>query len=116
MHIHINITANRAVQILLIYLFFVVASGGLFVPIFAIFVTDFLPGATLKTVGFALGLYAVRCIQLRKEGIECFPHFLVDEWFDDIEAQVFQCGDDRIFEGLRSLIMKPLKNLRDWPK
>lgn len=59
MRIKINITVNRAVQILLLYLFLVVVSGGLFVPIFAVFVTDFIPGATLKTVGFALGLYAV---------------------------------------------------------
>lgn len=59
MKIKINITVNRAVQILLIYLFFVVASGGLFAPIFAVFITGFIPGATLKTVGFALGLYAV---------------------------------------------------------
>src|SRR3989338_136726 len=59
MRIHINITVNRAVQILLIYLFFVVVSGGLFAPIFAVFITGFIPGATLKTVGFALALYAV---------------------------------------------------------
>ena len=59
MRIHINITVNRAVKILLLYLFFVVVSGGLFAPIFAVFVTDFIPGATLKTVGFALGFYAI---------------------------------------------------------
>ena len=59
MRIKINITVNRAVQILLLYLFFVVTSTALFVPIFAVFVTDFIGGATLKTVGFALGLYAV---------------------------------------------------------
>lgn len=59
MRIKINITVNRAVQILLLYLFFVVTSMALFVPIFAVFVTDFVGGATLKTVGFALGLYAI---------------------------------------------------------
>ena len=59
MRIQINITVNRAVQILLLYLFFVVTSTALFVPIFAVFVTDFVIGATLSTVGFALGLYAM---------------------------------------------------------
>lgn len=59
MRIQINITVNRAVQIMLLYLFFVVTSTALFVPIFAVFVTDFIAGATLSTVGFALGLYAV---------------------------------------------------------
>ena len=59
MRIHINITVNRAVQILLLYLFFVVTSTALFVPIFAVFITDFVVGATLSTVGFALGIYAV---------------------------------------------------------
>ncbi|OGF61911.1 hypothetical protein A2926_00800 [Candidatus Giovannonibacteria bacterium RIFCSPLOWO2_01_FULL_44_40] len=59
MRIKINITVNRAVQVLLLYLFLVVTSTALFVPIFAVFVTDFVGGATLKTVGFALGLYAI---------------------------------------------------------
>lgn len=59
MKIKINITVNRAVQILLLYLFFVVAAGALFAPIFAIFVKDYIAGATLGTVGFAIALYAL---------------------------------------------------------
>lgn len=59
MHIRINITINRAVQILLYYLFFVVTSSGLFIPIFAIFITSFITDASLSTVGFALAFYAV---------------------------------------------------------
>ncbi|MDO8523260.1 MAG: MFS transporter [bacterium] len=59
MHIRINLTINRAVQILLFYLFFVIASTGLFIPIFAIFIKDFVQGASLSTVGFALAFYAV---------------------------------------------------------
>lgn len=59
MKIHINITVNRAVQILLVYLFAINVAGGLFGPLFAIFITGFIEGATLKTVGFALGLFAV---------------------------------------------------------
>lgn len=59
MHIRINITINRAVQVLLFYLFFVVTSTGLFIPIYAVFIKDFIPGASLSTVGFALAFYAV---------------------------------------------------------
>ena len=59
MRIRINITVNRAVQILLDYLFFVVMSISLFAPIFAVFVNDFIVGATLKTVGFAVAFYAI---------------------------------------------------------
>lgn len=59
MRIQINITVNRAVQILLVYLFCVVAAESLFAPLFAVFITGFIEGATLKTVGFALALYAV---------------------------------------------------------
>ncbi|QQG42601.1 MAG: MFS transporter [Candidatus Giovannonibacteria bacterium] len=59
MRIHINITVNRAVQILLVYLFAINVAAGLFGPLFAIFITGFIEGATLKTVGFALALYAI---------------------------------------------------------
>lgn len=59
MRIHINITVNKAVQIMLAYLFFVVLSLGLFSPIFAIFITGTIEGATLKTVGFALAIYGI---------------------------------------------------------
>lgn len=59
MRIHINITINRAVQIMLVYLFCVVTAESLFAPIFAVFITTSIPGATLKTAGFALALYAI---------------------------------------------------------
>ncbi len=59
MHIKINITINRAIQVLLFYLFFVVTSTGLFLPIYAVFIKDFIEGATLSTVGFSLAFYAV---------------------------------------------------------
>ena len=59
MRIHINITVNRAVQILLLYMFFAILSISFFVPIFAVFITGFIEGATLRTVGFALAIYAV---------------------------------------------------------
>lgn len=59
MRIRINITVNRAVQIMLLYLFCVTTAESLFVPIFAVFITSSIVGATLKTVGFALALYAL---------------------------------------------------------
>ncbi len=59
MRIHIDIKVNKAIQVMLLYLFFVVLSGGLFGPIFAIFITNSIGGATLKTIGFALALYGI---------------------------------------------------------
>ena len=44
---------------MLAYLFFVVLSLGLFSPIFAIFITGTIEGATLRTVGFALAIYGI---------------------------------------------------------
>ena len=59
MKIRINITVNKSIQIMLFYLFFVVLSTALFGPIFAIFITDSITGATLRTVGFAVALYGI---------------------------------------------------------
>lgn len=59
MRIHINITINRAIQVMLFYLFFVVLSTALFGPIFAVFITKSITGATLRTVGFAVALYGI---------------------------------------------------------
>lgn len=59
MKIHINITVNKAIQVLLLYLFFVVLSTALFGPILAVFITDSITGATLRTVGFAVALYGI---------------------------------------------------------
>lgn len=50
---------NRVVQILLIFLFIVNVSDGLFTPLLAVFITGSIIGATLKTVGFAVALYAI---------------------------------------------------------
>jgi len=59
MRIRINITVNKAIQVMLFYLFFVVISTALFGPIFAVFITESISGATLRTVGFAVALYGV---------------------------------------------------------
>lgn len=59
MRIKINITVNKAIQIMLFYLFFVVLSTALFGPIFAVFITNSIENATLRTVGFAIALYGI---------------------------------------------------------
>jgi len=59
MRIHINITINRTVQIMLLYLFCIVTVESLWAPIFAVFITNAVAGATLRTVGFALAIYAI---------------------------------------------------------
>ena len=59
MKIKINISINKAVQILLLYIFVVVAGASLFGPILAVFITKSVAGATLKTVGFAIAIYAI---------------------------------------------------------
>jgi len=58
MKIKINLSVNKAVQILLIYVFLVIMGASLFSPIFAVFITGNILGATLKTAGFALAIYA----------------------------------------------------------
>ncbi|MEK7187847.1 MAG: MFS transporter [Patescibacteria group bacterium] len=50
------ITANRTVQILLLYLFIANMGVSLFGPIFAVFITGSIAGATLATAGFAVAL------------------------------------------------------------
>ena len=59
MKIIAQLNVNRAVRVLLLFLFTVNVSEGLFSPLLAVFVTDFIAGATLKTVGFAIAVYAV---------------------------------------------------------
>lgn len=59
MKIKINLSINKAVQILLIYIFLVIMGASLFSPIFAVFITGNVLGATLKTAGFAIAIYAI---------------------------------------------------------
>lgn len=59
MKINIHIFINRAIQLLLAFMFMINVSEGLFSPILAVFITGSIVGATLKTVGFSVGLYAI---------------------------------------------------------
>ena len=56
---NIQLAVNRAIQILLIFLFIVNVGEGLFFPILAVFITGSIAGATLKTIGFAVAFYAI---------------------------------------------------------
>ena len=55
----LKLNVNRAIQILLSFLFIANISEGLFSPILAVFVTGSIMGATLKTVGFAVAIFAL---------------------------------------------------------
>lgn len=50
---------NNIIRILLTYLFIVNVAEGLFTPFLAVFVTQSIIGATLATMGFATGIYAL---------------------------------------------------------
>lgn len=59
MRIKIDLSVNKAIQILLFFLFIINFSVGLFAPFFAIYITEFIKGATFKTVGFAIAIFAI---------------------------------------------------------
>jgi MFS family permease len=59
MKIEISLIINRAIQLLLAFLFIHTVSSRLFLPIIAIFITDAIVGASLTTVGFAVALYSL---------------------------------------------------------
>jgi len=59
MKIQLNLFVNRAIQMLLIYFFAVSFAFGFFLPFMAIFITDFISGATLKTIGIGMAFYAI---------------------------------------------------------
>lgn len=57
--IKLRITVNQAIRLLIAFLFIINMSEGLFAPVFAVYVTNSLAGATLKTVGFAVAVFAL---------------------------------------------------------
>jgi len=50
---------NPVVRLFIISDFFIVGGLGLITPIFALFVTDFIEGATIETVGLAMTIYLI---------------------------------------------------------
>lgn len=58
-HKPFSLSVNRIIQILLLFLFVLNLGSALFGPIFGIFATQGIQGATLKTVGFAVGILAI---------------------------------------------------------
>ena len=54
-----NFLINRVIQLLLMFLFVVNVGEGFLAPIYAVFVTKEIAGATLATVGFAFALLAI---------------------------------------------------------
>ena len=50
---------NHVIQILLWYLFIANIAGALFVPVFTVFITGRITGATFSTVGFAIALASI---------------------------------------------------------
>lgn len=50
---------NKIIRILLLFLFIVNMSEGLFAPILAVFVTESFVGASLRTMGFAIAIYSI---------------------------------------------------------
>jgi MFS family permease len=50
---------NRIIRTLLLFLFILNLSEGLFSPLFAVFVKDFIMGASLTTVGTAVALWSI---------------------------------------------------------
>lgn len=54
-----SFSSNHAVQYLLGFITFVSLGAALFSPILAVYIVDFIPKATVATVGFATALYAV---------------------------------------------------------
>jgi len=59
MKFKLALTVNRAIQLLISFLFITNIGEGFFAPVFAVYVTRELTGASVQTVGFAIALYAV---------------------------------------------------------
>jgi MFS family permease len=54
-----SFSVNSAIKVLLLFLFFLNITESFVTPLFAVFVTDFIVGATLKTVGFAFASFSI---------------------------------------------------------
>lgn len=66
---------NPVIRLFIVSDFFVVGGIGLITPIFALFITDFISGATIETVGIATAIYLItRSVGQMPVGI------LIDHW------------------------------------
>lgn len=54
-----NISVNKTIKILLLFLFVINSAESLFGPLLAVYITGTVAGATLKTMGFAVACYAI---------------------------------------------------------
>lgn len=58
MKIPSHISINKTIQILILFLFVLNLAEGLFAPLFAVYIQDFIVGASFTTIGFAVAVYA----------------------------------------------------------
>ena len=66
---------NPVVRLFIVSDFFMLGGIGLLTPIFALFITDFIPSATIETVGIATAIYLItRSVGQMPVGI------LIDKW------------------------------------
>lgn len=66
---------NPVIRLFIVSDFFLIGGLGLIAPIFALFITDFIPNATIETVGIATAIYLItRSIGQMPIGI------LIDRW------------------------------------
>ncbi len=62
---HFFLPINKIVKVLMLSDFILISAFGFIAPIFAIFMTDKIQGATIETVGYASALYWVAAILIR---------------------------------------------------
>jgi MFS family permease len=62
---HFFLPINKIIKVLMLSDFILISAFGFIAPIFALFLTDKIQGATIETVGFASALYWVAAILIR---------------------------------------------------
>jgi predicted MFS family arabinose efflux permease len=62
---HFFLPINKIIKVLMLSDFILISAFGFIAPIFAIFMTDKIQGATIETVGYASALYWVAAILIR---------------------------------------------------
>ena len=59
MKIYVKEYINKTIRVLLSFLFLLVIAESLYAPIFAVFVTNYIEGATLATAGLAVAIFSI---------------------------------------------------------